>query len=71
MAAWQQSSLFRQRLEELAERRQIEVFIAERAYCTDNAAMGALGWELLERGMTSPLDLDVKPGLVRKRTPER
>jgi N6-L-threonylcarbamoyladenine synthase len=43
--------------------------IAERAYCTDNAAMGALGWELLERGMTSPLDLDVKPGLVRKRAP--
>ena len=61
------NSLFRQRLDELARRRQIELIIAERAHCTDNAAMGALGWELWERGMISPLDLDVKPGLVRKR----
>ena len=60
---------FRQRLSQLAASRQIELVIAERAHCTDNAAMGALGWELWERGMTSPLDLDVKPGLVRKRTP--
>lgn len=63
------NSVFRQRLEELANKRKFELFIAERSYCTDNAAMGALGWELLERGMTSPLDLDVTPGLVRKRTP--
>lgn len=61
------NSLFRQRLHELAERRQIELIIALREHCTDNAAMGALGWELWERGLTSPLDLDVKPGLVRKR----
>ena len=61
------NSLFRERLEKLARRRQIELFIAEREHCTDNAAMGALGWELWERGLTSPLDLDVKPGLVRNR----
>ena len=30
--------------------------------------MGALGWELWERGLTSPLDIDVTPGLVRKRS---
>ena len=61
------NSLFRQRLNELAHRRNVELIIAEREHCTDNAAMGALGWELWERGLTSPLDLDVKPGLVRRR----
>jgi len=60
------NSVLRQRMEELAGRRRIELIIAERQHCTDNAAMGALGWELWERGLTSPLDLDVKPGLVRK-----
>ena len=50
----------------MADRRKIELVIAEREHCTDNAAMGALGWELWERGLTSPLDLDVTPGLVRK-----
>ena len=60
------NTLFRQRLGELATRRKIDLIIAEREHCTDNAAMGALGWELWERGITSPLDLDVKPGLVRK-----
>ena len=61
------NSVFRQRLNELATRRKVELHIAEREHCTDNAAMGALGWELWERGLTSPLDLDVTPGLVRKR----
>ena len=61
------NSLFRQRLSDLAASRNFELIIAEREHCTDNAAMGALGWELWERGLTSPLDLDVKPGLVRKR----
>jgi N6-L-threonylcarbamoyladenine synthase len=61
------NSAFRKQLELLGERRKIKLVIADRSYCTDNAAMGALGWELLERGITSPLDLDVTPGLVRKR----
>ncbi len=65
------NSLFRQRLIELASDRKIELIIAEREHCTDNAAMGALGWELWERGLASPLDLDVKPGLVRKKAPAK
>ena len=65
------NTLFRQQLGELASRRKIELVIAEREFCTDNAAMGALGWELWERGMLAPLDLDVKPGLVRKSSSER
>ncbi|HID22494.1 MAG TPA: tRNA (adenosine(37)-N6)-threonylcarbamoyltransferase complex transferase subunit TsaD, partial [Planctomycetaceae bacterium] len=36
--------------------------------CTDNAAMAAMAWELLDRGQTAPLDLDVRPGLVRQRS---
>ena len=62
------NGVFRQQLTEMATRRKIELIIAEREHCTDNAAMGALGWELWERGLTSPLDLDVTPGLVRKRS---
>ncbi|MEK6261386.1 MAG: tRNA (adenosine(37)-N6)-threonylcarbamoyltransferase complex transferase subunit TsaD [Planctomycetota bacterium] len=61
------NSLLRERLQKLANRRRIDLIIAPREYCTDNAAMGALGWELWERGMLSPLDVDVTPGLVRKR----
>ncbi len=62
------NAVLRNRLEELAVRRGIELHIAARELCTDNAAMGALGWELWERGRFSPLDLDVTPGLVRKRS---
>jgi N6-L-threonylcarbamoyladenine synthase len=40
-------------------------------YCTDNAAMSALGWEHFERGRFAPLDLDVTPGLVRMRSAPR
>ncbi len=44
-----------------------ELLIAPLRYCTDNAAMGGLGWESFDRGRFAPLDLDVTPGLVRKR----
>jgi len=57
----------RQRLEELAARRKIALWISPREFCTDNAAMAAIAWDLLEVGRTSPLDVDVLPGLVRKR----
>lgn len=62
------NSYFRQRLQELAERRRVQLVIAPREYCTDNAAMGAIGWELWDRGLFAPLDVDVTPGLVRMRT---
>lgn len=64
------NSLFRQQLEELARRRKVELFIAPREYCTDNAAMGAIGWELFDRGIFASLDVDVTPGLVRKKSPK-
>lgn len=56
---------FRERLQELQEKTGIRVTIAPMNLCTDNAAMGAIAWELLKQGKTAELDVDVTPGLVR------
>lgn len=58
--------LLRSRLEQLAIRDSVEVFVSPKQYCTDNAAMAAVGWERFHRGDFLPLDTDVRPGLVRK-----
>jgi N6-L-threonylcarbamoyladenine synthase len=55
----------RERLEEMSREEGIELFVSPREYCTDNAAMAAVGWELLAAGRIAPLDLDVTPGLIR------
>lgn len=60
---------FRARLEQMAAKEGIELFLSPREYCTDNAAMAAVAWELLDAGRTAPLDLDVTPGLIRKSSP--
>lgn len=60
------NQLFRQELETSAARDGVELIVAPFEYCTDNAAMGAIGWELLDAGQTTSLDVDVTPGLVRK-----
>ena len=51
----------------MANRLGVDLWISPREFCTDNAAMAAIAWDLLEAGRTSPLDVDVLPGLVRKR----
>ncbi|MBT5017832.1 MAG: tRNA (adenosine(37)-N6)-threonylcarbamoyltransferase complex transferase subunit TsaD [Planctomicrobium sp.] len=56
---------FRERLQELQQQSGIRVTIAPMNLCTDNAAMGAIAWELLKQGKTAELDVDVTPGLVR------
>ncbi len=56
---------FRTGLERLADRRCLRLIIAPRDLCTDNAAMGGLGWELYERNLFADLDADVLPGLMR------
>jgi N6-L-threonylcarbamoyladenine synthase len=61
------NQLLRSKLEHMAADAGVELLIAPPEFCTDNAAMAGLGWELLERGRTAPLDLDVTPGLVRRR----
>ena len=57
---------FRARLAAAAAEDGLELFVSAREYCTDNAAMAAVAWELLAAGRTAPLDLDVTPGLIRK-----
>lgn len=59
------NSLLRRELARLADELQVRLVIAPRELCTDNAAMGALGWELFERGQILDLDADVQPGLLR------
>jgi N6-L-threonylcarbamoyladenine synthase len=61
------NSRFRQRLQEMADRERLDLLVSPREYCTDNAAMAAVGWELLDAGRLAPLDLDVTPGLIRRR----
>ncbi|MDB5386424.1 MAG: tsaD [Planctomycetaceae bacterium] len=55
----------REELQKLATQDGIEIHIPPLSLCTDNAAMAAIGWEALNRGLTIPLDSDVVPGLVR------
>jgi N6-L-threonylcarbamoyladenine synthase len=59
------NSALRGALEQLGERKRIAVWIPPRHLCTDNAAMGALAWERLERGDNDGLELDVLPGTDR------
>jgi N6-L-threonylcarbamoyladenine synthase len=56
----------RQRLTDMAAETGAELIIAPLEYCTDNAAMAAIAWELLAQNRTAPLDLDVTPGLIRR-----
>jgi len=59
------NTLLRDDLEALARRRGLRVFIPPRSLCTDNAVMGAIAWERLERGDNDGLTLDVAPGTDR------
>jgi len=61
------NSHFRRQLERMASSQRTELFIAPVSLCTDNAAMAAIAWEQLARGQTASLDIDVIPGLVRKK----
>lgn len=55
----------RDQLHRAADANRFELVIAPPELCTDNAVMGAIGWELVRRGQFAPLQLDVQPGLQR------
>ncbi len=55
----------RERLSAMAARCGVELIIAPLELCTDNAVMGAIAWEKVDRGDFSPLDIDIVPGLQR------
>ncbi len=57
----------RQRLQEEAQGRNVELHVAPLRLCTDNAVMGAIAVERLEAGLFESLDLDVVPGVLRHR----
>lgn len=63
------NSAFRTALENMTDELGVELILAPREYCTDNAAMAGIAWELYDRGATAPLNLDVTPGLVRMPSP--
>jgi len=65
------NTALRESLEELGRRRQVTVLIPPRSLCTDNAAMGAIAWERLERGADDGPLLDVTPGTDRAATAAR
>jgi len=61
------NQLFRVQLQNACDRSGIELKIAPRELCTDNAVMGALAWERIDLGELDDLSLDVKPGLLRQK----
>lgn len=61
------NSGLREKLERLGKKRRVEIVIPPMDLCTDNAAMAAVAWERFTRKQFAPLDIDVTPGLMRKR----
>lgn len=61
------NSGLREKLERLGKKRRVEMVIPPMDLCTDNAAMAAVAWERFTRKQFAPLDIDVTPGLIRKR----
>lgn len=51
----------------MTERMGAELLIAPAELCTDNAVMGAIAWEKIDRDEYSALDEDIQPGLLRGR----
>ena len=61
------NTLLRESLADLGQRRGLMVLMPPMSLCTDNAAMGAIAWERIERGENDGLELDVRPGTDRSR----
>lgn len=59
------NTLLRETLTAYAKDAGLELVLPPRELCTDNAAMGAIAWERIERGERDSLDLEVVPGLIR------
>ena len=61
------NKLLRSALERLEKRHRVRVLIPSAALCTDNAAMGAVAWEHIERNDIADLDLDARPNIYRQK----
>ncbi|XZE44643.1 tRNA (adenosine(37)-N6)-threonylcarbamoyltransferase complex transferase subunit TsaD [Pirellulaceae bacterium SH467] len=58
---------FRIQLEAACATSGVELIVAPKELCTDNAVMGALAWERIDQNDFDGLELDVRPGLLRYR----
>ena len=61
------NSRFRTRLEEETRQHGVTLHMAPLRLCTDNAVMGAIAVERYRAGRLDSLELDILPGLVRKK----
>lgn len=59
------NGVFREQLAAMCRNEGIRLSIAPLRYCTDNAAMAGIAWELLRQNRTADLHCDVLPGLIR------
>jgi len=56
------NSALRSGMQQACDRRGIQLYLAQRIYCTDNGAMIAyLGWHLYKQGKIAPLDATATP----------
>ena len=63
------NKVLRSALEDLGKRHRVAIFIPPMNLCTDNAAMGAIAWEHIERNDIADLELDARPNIYRKKQP--
>ncbi len=59
------NQLLRGELRQMCERRSVSLVIADPELCTDNAVMGAIAWEQVQRGNFASLEIDIQAGLLR------
>lgn len=59
------NQLLRERLQAMCLKTDTELVIASPELCTDNAVMGAIAWEKVERQDFSDLNIDINAGLLR------
>ena len=57
----------RSALEDLGKQLRATVLIPPTELCTDNAAMGAIAWEHIDRNEIADLELDVRPNIYGKK----
>ena len=60
------NKVLRSALQDLGKRHRATILIPPMNLCTDNAAMGAIAWEHIERNEIAGLELDACPNIYRK-----
>ncbi len=59
------NKLFRNEIQSACATKGVSLVVAPLKLCTDNAVMGAIAIERFKAGLFEPLELDIKPGLIR------